>query len=187
MKNSWIIIIAALALLMAIIGLYFFRFNDGLSYTQNDWAAFGGYIGGIAAVANVVVFIWLTIAIKNAGDAQRIKELEHQKRMVLMQMRQQGLYRITSVLESVTVNLAGEELSRAIVLARKTLSELHMSGGGLFRKENYKLTDKDELLNEIEEYCYNKRNFEDIICAYVNFNAMSSNLRFKLQNIILRE
>lgn len=84
------------------ISLYFWCFNYGLSNTQSDWAAFGGYIGGIAAILNVGVFIWLTLAIKQAGESQKQKEIEHQKnlnareleyqkKLILAQIRQKEL------------------------------------------------------------------------------------------------
>lgn len=101
---GWIIAIGIGVLLsLFVIGLYFYTFYGVLSDNQSDWAAFGSYIGGIAAIVNVGVFVWLTLAIKSAGDEERVKERKHQRDLILSQMRQEELRNFANILNDATV------------------------------------------------------------------------------------
>lgn len=91
---------------IVILAFYFFMFNDGLSKDSNSWSNFGDYVNGvltpILTAINIYVFIKMTIAISsleerrtiNANEIEEIrleKEMQHEKEMLLMQLRKQEI------------------------------------------------------------------------------------------------
>ena len=73
-------IVIAVSIVMTV-GAYFLIFNQGISHSTQDWANFGGYIGGILApvftVLNIAVFIRLTNAIDKSDEIRKNKELDY--------------------------------------------------------------------------------------------------------------
>ncbi len=91
---------------IVILAFYFFMFNDGLSKDSNSWSNFGDYVNGvltpILTAINIYVFIKMTIAISsleerrtiNANEIEEIrleKEMQHEKEMLMMQLRKQEI------------------------------------------------------------------------------------------------
>lgn len=107
MKKLLLIIGSILAVVIfASMLLYFCFFNGSFSENPNDWAAFGGYIGGLAAVLNVVVFVWLTSIIQKEDEDAKSRELLHRQSLVITQIRQDELRHLADVLSDATkVNL----------------------------------------------------------------------------------
>lgn len=103
MKISTYIAIGLLTAVFIIsIGFYAFTFNGGISTEPNNWIAFGNYFAGIAALLNVVVFVWLTISIQKANEKSREADRKKQKEIILSQLRYDELTRLTALLDEVT-------------------------------------------------------------------------------------
>lgn len=106
-KNLQRIVILCIVLTsIVILAFYFFMFNDGLSKDSNSWSNFGDYVNGvltpILTAINIYVFIKMTIAISsleerrtiNANEIEEIrleKEMQHEKEMLMMQLRKQEI------------------------------------------------------------------------------------------------
>ena len=110
MKPKYVILFVSIFLMLFItifLSLYFSKFHNDLSSEANDWAAFGSYIGGVVTpvltIINIGVFIWLTLVIKNSGEEQKKKELEHQKRLIITQMRKTEIAQLSKILDSTFV------------------------------------------------------------------------------------
>ncbi len=84
------------------IGLYFYHFHNGFSADQNDWSAFGGYIGGLAAMFNVVVFACFTYLIHTYDVNARKRELHYRQKIFLTQQRQEKLKLLIDALDDAT-------------------------------------------------------------------------------------
>ena len=82
----WIIIILGLSISISSI-IYFIAFHHGISSDPNHWIAFGNYFGGIASLLNVVIFTWLTIVINTSDEKAKLRDREHQARIIKSQLR----------------------------------------------------------------------------------------------------
>ena len=69
---------------------------------QNDWASFGNYIGGIAAILNVWIFAYLSWIIYKADNNAKSRELLHRQSLVITQIRQDELRNLANVLNNAT-------------------------------------------------------------------------------------
>jgi len=58
---------------------YLIIFNNGFSYENQDWSAFGNYLSGISALLNVLVFIVITILIHRIDSKNKKFELSFNK------------------------------------------------------------------------------------------------------------
>ena len=99
-------IVIAVSIVLTV-GAYFLIFNQGISHSTQDWANFGGYIGGILApvftVLNIAVFIRLTNAIDKSDEIRKNKELDYQKSLIVTQIRQEELNALTNILNKALV------------------------------------------------------------------------------------
>jgi len=117
--NVFIIIVLIVLLLSMFSGLYFLIFNGKLSNEPQDWASFGSYISGVLmpifTAINIWVFVRLTQTIsekqkefQNAEskrqeerqDERHKNESDHQKRLIITQMRQAEIAQLSKILDS---------------------------------------------------------------------------------------
>lgn len=91
MRNKLTILIPLIVFVTSLIGLYFWIFHNGLSNSQSDWAAFGGYVGGIATVINIGVFVWLTLSIQESSDIKNDRNHHLQIKLALSRIREERL------------------------------------------------------------------------------------------------
>ena len=115
--------ILTLMVLVGVLIVYFYQFHNGLSQSPSDWGNFADYICGLLtpllALLNIIVFIDLTKSIENnrlAVEKAKDKEqelrqqrgIEHQKQMLVFQLRVEEVRRFDSVLENVFFSNADE-------------------------------------------------------------------------------
>lgn len=107
--------ILTLMVLVGVLIAYFYQFHNGLSQSPSDWGNFADYICGLLtpllALLNIIVFIDLTKSIENnrltierAKDSEQelrhLRDVEHQKQMLIFQLRIEEVRRFDSVLEN---------------------------------------------------------------------------------------
>jgi hypothetical protein len=142
-------IIIAVSIVLTV-GAYFLIFNQGLSHSTQDWANFGGYLGGILApiftILNIAVFIRMTNAIDKSDETRRNKELEYQKYLILTQIRQKELNSLTDILNKALVleaNLLSSNIMTPIMNAITYIESFLRTKHSLFPiDENSELTQK---------------------------------------------
>ena len=115
--------ILTLMVLVGVLIVYFYRFHNGLSQSPSDWGNFADYICGLLtpllALLNIIVFIDLTksiennrLAVEKAKDKEQElrqqRDIEHQKQMLVFQLRVEEVRRFDSVLENVFFSNADE-------------------------------------------------------------------------------
>lgn len=108
--------ISTLMVLVGVLIAYFYQFHNGLSQSPSDWGNFADYICGLLtpllALLNIIVFIDLTksiennrLAVEKAKDKEQElrhqRDIEHQKQMLVFQLRVEEVRRFDSVLENV--------------------------------------------------------------------------------------
>ena len=119
--------ISTLMVLVGVLIAYFYQFHNGLSQSPSDWGNFADYICGLLtpllALLNIIVFIDLTksiennrLAVEKAKDKEQElrhqRDIEHQKQMLVFQLRVEEVRRFDSVLENVfSKNTATNSLS----------------------------------------------------------------------------
>jgi hypothetical protein len=146
-KTVGIIIAISIALT---VGAYFLIFNQGISHSNQDWANFGSYIGGILApvftILNIAVFIRLTNAIDKSDEIRMNKELDYQKYLILTQIRQDELNALTNILNKALVleaNLLSANIMTPIINATTYIESFLRTKHSLFPiGENDELTYK---------------------------------------------
>ena len=146
-KTVGIIIAISIALT---VGAYFLIFNQGISHSNQDWANFGGYIGGILApvftILNIAVFIRLINAIDKSDEIRMNKELDYQKYLILTQIRQDELNALTNILNKALVleaNLLSANIMTPIINATTYIESFLRTKHSLFPiGENDELTYK---------------------------------------------
>lgn len=102
--------------LVGVLIVYFCQFHNGLSQSPSDWGNFADYICGLLtpllALLNIIVFIDLTKSIENnrlavekvkdnEQELRHQRDIEHQKQMLVFQLRVEEVRRFDSVLENV--------------------------------------------------------------------------------------
>ena len=94
-KYRHVIYIIIGLLLIGTLFLYVWFYHNGISNNISDWSAFGNYFSGFMmpflTIANIVVFIELTIAISDYEGKRSVKEMEQQKALLIMQFRRQSV------------------------------------------------------------------------------------------------
>lgn len=115
--------ILTLMVLGGVLIVYFYQFHNGLSQSPSDWGNFADYICGLLtpllALLNIIVFIDLTksiennrLAVEKAKDKEQElrqqRDIEHQKQMLVFQLRVEEVRRFDSVLENVFFSNADE-------------------------------------------------------------------------------
>lgn len=94
-KRRYYIYIIIGILLIGALSFYAWYYHNGISNNVNDWSAFGNYFSGFMmpflTIANIVVFIELTIAISDYEEKRSAKEMEQQKALLVMQFRRQSI------------------------------------------------------------------------------------------------
>lgn len=63
--SAWL----AAALVIGVVGFYFFQFHDGLANTSEEWANFGSYIGG--ALGSVFAFMAFALGLHTLNQARQ--------------------------------------------------------------------------------------------------------------------
>ena len=115
--------ILTLMVLVGVLIVYFYQFHNGLSQSPSDWGNFADYICGLLtpllALLNIIVFIDLTKSIENnrlaeekakdkEQELRQQRDIEHQKQMLVFQLRVEEVRRFDSVLENVFFSNADE-------------------------------------------------------------------------------
>lgn len=142
-------IVIAVSIVLTV-GAYFLIFNQGISHSTQDWANFGGYIGGILApvftVLNIAVFIRLTNAIDKSDEIRKNKELDYQKSLIVTQIRQEELNTLTNILNKALLleaNLMSSNIITPIAAAHVYVESFMRTKHSLFPiEENSELFNK---------------------------------------------
>ena len=123
MTSKKYVYILTLMVLVGVLVAYFYQFHNGLSQSPSDWGNFADYICGLLtpllALLNIIVFIDLTksiennrLAVEKAKDKEQElrhqRDIEHQKQMLVFQLRVEEVRRFDSVLENVLFSNADE-------------------------------------------------------------------------------
>lgn len=94
-KYRYFIYIIIGLLLIVTLSFYVWFYHNGISNNISDWSGFGNYFSGFMmpflTIANIVVFIELTIAISDYEGKRSVKEMEQQKALLIMQFRRQSI------------------------------------------------------------------------------------------------
>lgn len=129
--------ILTLMVLVGVLIVYFYQFHNGLSQSPSDWGNFADYICGLLtpllALLNIIVFIDLTksiennrLAVEKAKDKEQElrhqRDIEHQKQMLVFQLRVEEVRRFDSVLENVFFSNADEYHGKMPCFLVKALS-----------------------------------------------------------------
>lgn len=124
MKKSWIIFIIVISIISTL-SFYFFQFDKGLSLSNSDWGSFGDYINGVLSpiltIVNIWVFIRLTEVINASDKKQKEAELSHQKKLLLIQLRQNEYDKFSSIINEKLTDVTNENNSEAIYEAHSFL------------------------------------------------------------------
>lgn len=140
-KTSKTILSTISVVMLLSITLYFYQFNDGLSLDHNNWSAFGSYIGGIATIMNVAIFMYLTIVIYRSDKIQKKNELDFQKKLLIAQLRKSEIEKLQR-LTSIILEQKGEDRFNAIVALKYALLYLESSDNAIFTERERKLSDE---------------------------------------------
>ena len=93
-QRYYIYIIISL-LLLGVLSFYAWFYHNDISNNVNDWSAFGNFFSGFMmpflTIANIVVFIELTIAISDYEAKRSVREMEQQQALLIMQFRRQSI------------------------------------------------------------------------------------------------
>ena len=93
-QRYYIYIIISL-LLLGVLSFYAWFYHNDISNNVNDWSAFGNFFSGFMmpflTIANIVVFIELTIAISDYEAKRSVREMEQQQALLIMQFRSQSI------------------------------------------------------------------------------------------------
>lgn len=134
MKKGWIIIICISVILT--VCFYLLQFNKGISDNASDWGSFGDYLNGILmpilTIINIWVFIRLTEVINSSDRKQKEAELSHQKKLLLIQLRQNEYDKFASIINEKLVFNPDDENKKNIFLANAFLISFNKSKRVLF-------------------------------------------------------
>jgi RsiW-degrading membrane proteinase PrsW (M82 family) len=93
-QRYYIYIIISL-LLLGVLSFYAWFYHNDISNNVNDWSAFGNFFSGFMmpflTIANIVVFIELTIVISDYEAKRSVREMEQQQALLIMQFRRQSI------------------------------------------------------------------------------------------------
>ena len=98
-SQNYLIILIFSGILIGI-GLYFSEFHYSLSKESSKWADFGSYLAGISTLANMIVFVLLTITIQKANNSSKEQDRKHQKNLILTQLRYDEVKSLSSELDN---------------------------------------------------------------------------------------
>lgn len=123
MTSKKYVYILTLMVLVGVLVAYFYQFHNGLSQSPSDWGNFANYVCGLLtpllALLNIIVFIDLTksiennrLAIERTKDSEQelrhLGDVEHQKQMLIFQLRIEEVRRFDFVLENAFFSNADE-------------------------------------------------------------------------------
>lgn len=174
MKTTGVKALITLSILITT-SLCIYQFHFALSNNIADWASFGDYLNGvlspILAIINIWVFVKLTKAINKDSETQKEKELLHQKKLILAQMRQKELDNFSLIIDNslnIKYDFFSPNIVRPIVVAITYIDSFF----------NY----KRELFTIINEGDFETKfkNFHTLMCDYYklmekHFNAKTPN------------
>lgn len=166
------VVIAIASVIVLVVGFYFYHFNGSISQDSSLWSNFGNYINGVLmpvlTVINIYVFIKLTTEISKleerrsenamSKENERIeREMQHEKEMLLLQLRKQELDVFIKQMNKIFDNSSGSiriELLQQVADYLKSFSE---TGLKWFNLENHEIT-KNEINSmwvKLNKYIYN--------------------------------
>jgi len=167
-------IILLITVFTTIVGIvYFYIFHGELSLNSQDWASFGGYLSGMLMPLFTAINIWVFVRLTQTIDKQnKIRsdeesekqhvrhkiELEHQKRLVITQIRQEELNRFSEFLNNaLIIKFTGYKSNITIPLVNASvyIESFMNSKNQLFPIiENIQFATKiKKLHNQITEFC----------------------------------
>lgn len=87
-----VVILISSLVILASVGIFFYQFVGGpLSNDPAKWGVFGDYFGGTLnpaiALINLCVTIWIAVLLNRISDAQTEKQIQAQKQITLIQIR----------------------------------------------------------------------------------------------------
>ena len=157
-------IILAITVFTTIVGTtYFYIFHGELSVSSQDWASFGSYISGVLMPIFTAINIWVFVRLTQTIDKQNKKrseeesekqqtrhkaELEHQKRMIITQIRQAEISQLSKILDSSFIpdsNSCSDALSKNNSYKNNLARTLSEIDSFLNEKQYLFPTDKNEI------------------------------------------
>lgn len=151
MKRGWIITIAVSVSIVVV--LYFYQFHNGLSNNAGDWANFGDYLNGvltpILTIINIWVFVKLTQVISKSEQNQKEAELSYQKKLLLMQLRQNEFDKFSTILNNALV-IKSEDIKNNY-LYPVIFATLYINSFLVAKSDLFPIIRGDELKNKLIE------------------------------------
>lgn len=166
------VVIAIASVIVLVVGFYFYHFNGSISQDSSLWSNFGNYINGVLmpvlTVINIYVFIKLTTEISKleerrsenamSKENERIeREMQHEKEMLLLQLRKQELDVFIKQMNKIFDNSSGSIRIESLQQVADYLKSFSETGLKWFNLENYEIT-KNEINSmwvKLNKYIYN--------------------------------
>lgn len=132
-SKSWVYSTFILLIIIVVLGLYFYKFNNGLSSNASDWSAFGSYIGG--ALGSALTLITLIIVIQTyvlqSKELTLTREVHAGTQNILSNQRfENTFFNILSEKNALLNSSVGRETLRQNIFSRGiTFTGLLLSGG----------------------------------------------------------
>jgi len=120
----FIVLILVLTLLLVIPFVLTF-WNASLSNQIEDWGAFGSYFSTVVSVANLFVFIYLTIYISQRDDKRNKNQIASQYKITLTQFRQTEIIQLSNRLNMIFENFGTEPKSS--ILGNLTINATYLN------------------------------------------------------------
>jgi len=120
----FIVLILVLTLLLVIPFVLTF-WNASLCNQIEDWGAFGSYFSTVVSVANLFVFIYLTIYISQRDDKRNKNQIASQYKITLTQFRQTEITQLSNRLNMIFENFGTEPKSS--ILANLTINATYLN------------------------------------------------------------
>ncbi|MEQ6118690.1 hypothetical protein [Reichenbachiella sp. MALMAid0571] len=107
--------------------------DSNLSEQIGDWGAFGSYFSIVISVANLVVFIYLTIYISQLDEEHHKSQIASQHKITLSQFRQTEITALSNRLNLLFENFGTE--SKSEILGNLTINSVYLNN--FFNEKTY--------------------------------------------------
>jgi uncharacterized membrane protein len=128
MKKSrlWIYLAVIIFLTLLLVIPFILTFwNTNLSPKIEDWGAFGSYFSIIVSVANLIVFVYLTIYISNLDEERNKNQIASQYKITITQFRQTEIIELSNRLNRIFENFGTEPKSN--ILGNLNITSLYLN------------------------------------------------------------
>lgn len=106
--------------------LFFYTFHSGLSNNLADWEAFGSYFSVIVSIANLVLFIIITIYVAQLQDKTNENQMMHNKQLHMLDYKWKRIEDLNNIINSLQ-SIAIIDLGNDLKLLYIEVCKLHRS------------------------------------------------------------